>query len=190
MINQVRICQLGALSGDTDPIAEIDAIFFEASATRSFPSETARALFRERWLGRYLADDPDDALVATDADGHVIGYLVGARDDPARSPRYADIPYFAELADLTSSYPAHLHINLAPQARGHGIGARLVDAFVDRLVADGTPGFHVVTGSKSRNRSFYARMGLLPLRELVSGGTPIVMLGRRLATDTANERPE
>jgi GNAT superfamily N-acetyltransferase len=188
MIDRVKICQPGALASDAARMAEIDAIFFEASATRSFPSEIARAMFHERWLGRYLAHNPDDALVATDADGRVVGYLVGARDDPARSPRYADIPYFADLADLTALYPAHLHINLAPQARGHGIGARLVDEFVRRLISDGTPGFHVVTGAQSRNRTFYARMGLLPLRELVSGGTPIVMLGRRL--DTALDRPE
>ena len=33
---------------------QIDAIFFEASNTKSFESDAARAVFRERWLGRYL----------------------------------------------------------------------------------------------------------------------------------------
>ena len=32
-------------------LPEIDTIFFEASATRSFAGNDERAAFRERWLG-------------------------------------------------------------------------------------------------------------------------------------------
>jgi GNAT superfamily N-acetyltransferase len=161
-------------------VSQIDAIFFEASATRSFASEAARQAFRERWLGRFLCCDPDETFLAIDEAGRVLGYLVGARDDPAQAARFSDIPYFQALADLTCRYPAHLHINLAPEVRGQGIGARLVEEFCNRLRALGVHGVHVVTGAGSRNRSFYGRMGFQPQREMDVNGGRIVMLGRGL----------
>jgi GNAT superfamily N-acetyltransferase len=160
--------------------AEIDAIFFAASATQAFASETARAAFRDRWLGRYFERFPQDAWLALDADGGVSGYLVGSREDPARDPVFADIGYFADLGDVTPLYPAHLHINLAEAARSQGIGGRLVEAFVAQLRADGVAGVHVVTGAQSRNRTFYARLGFALVRELDWNGAAIVMLGRKI----------
>lgn len=160
--------------------AEIDAIFFAASATQSFASDTARAAFRERWLGRYFSLFPQDGWLALDAEDGVLGYLVSAREDPARDPAFADIGYFADLADVTPLYPAHLHINLAESARSRGIGARLVEAFVSRLRAEGVLGAHVVTGVGSRNRSFYARLGFEVVREFDWKGAAIVMLGRKM----------
>ena len=176
------IVSLDALTLSAQQIAEIDAIFFGASATRSFPSEAARQAFRERWLGRYLTLFPHDALIALDNDGMALGYLVGARHDPATDGRFADIGYFAELADVTPLYPAHLHINLAEADRSGGIGTRLVATFCTHLLADGVPGVHVVTGAHSRNRSFYDRLGFTLVRELDWNGTAIVMLGKPLWT--------
>ena len=99
---------------------QIDAIFFEASNTKSFESDAARAIFRERWLGRYLRDDPQFAYLAFAASGDVAGYVVGAIDDPVLSERFADVGYFAAFGDLTRKYPAHLHVNLAPAFRNRG----------------------------------------------------------------------
>lgn len=166
---------------DAGIVAAVEAIFFAASATQSFASAAARADFRERWLGRYLAHDASDALVALDGPDAVVGYLVGARDDPAVAPRFADIGYFRHLADLTAAYPAHLHVNLAAEARGQGVGARLVAAFCDRLSAAGIAGVHIVTGAGARNVGFYDRQGFRALRALDWGGRPIVVMGRRLA---------
>ena len=56
----------------------------------------------------------------------------------------------------------------------------MVEAFCVRLVADGSPGVHVVTGASGRNRAFYDRLGFSLLRTLDWSGTPIAMLGRRL----------
>lgn len=175
-----RIVPLGEVALSVRQRAQIDAIFYDASATRAFSSETARTTFRERWLGRYFVHFPQDVWLALDVDGSVFGYLVGARNDPACDPLFADIGYFADLADVTPLYPAHLHINLAETARSQGIGAQLLEAFVARLRSDGVPGVHVVTGAGSRNRSFYARLGFEVVRELDWNGAAIVMLGRRL----------
>ncbi len=49
---------------------QLDAIFFEASGTKSFASEDARAAFRERWFARYLEQHPQWAYVAHGAGRH------------------------------------------------------------------------------------------------------------------------
>ncbi len=159
---------------------ELDPIFFDASATRSFADDAARAAFRERWLGRYLVHFAGLAHVAVDERGAMFGYIVGAHGDPAQDPLFADIGYLAELATSTARYPAHLHINLGPETRNKGVGTRLIEAFMADARAAGVPGVHLVTGRASRNRSFYARNGFTCAAELVWGGTPIVMLARKL----------
>lgn len=159
-------------------IGELDPVFFEASLTKTFADEQARAAFRERWLGRFLEHWPELAHVALGTEGEIIGYIVGCHDDPARDPRFEDIGFYPALAHRTQAYPAHLHINLAASARSKGIGSRLIEAFVNDARAAGLPGVHLVTGRESRNRSFYARNGFVNVAELTWGGTPIVMLGR------------
>lgn len=159
---------------------ELDAIMFEASATKSFESERVRAEFRERWLGRYLAHDPGEAFLAIAADGTLAGYLVGSLDDPAQNSRFDDIGYFKEIAALTRRYPAHLHVNLAPAFRSAGVGARLVEAFARHAKAAGTPGVHVVTGEGMRNVSFYIRQGFEQIGSVAPNGRTLVVLGRLL----------
>lgn len=177
-----RICQLTDLAGWRSRLAEFDPIFFEASLTKSFVDEAARAAFRERWLGRFLGEFVHLAHVALAPADRIVGYIVGAHQDPARDPRFADIGFYRHLADLTPLYPAHLHINLAPETRNLGFGSRLLGAFVDDARAAGLAGVHLVTGATSRNRPFYTRNGFDEVRALEWSGTPIVMLGRRLRT--------
>jgi len=177
---KARVMRWGDCADPDAARAEIEAIFFEASNTKSFATEAARAQFCERWLGRYLTCDADKVYVAPDSDGAVIGYLAGSFDDPARTPRFSDIPYFAELADLTQHYPAHLHVNLSPVARGQSIGSDLVRAFAAAAAAAGLPGVHVVTSANARNVSFYKRLGFLERRRFPFKGHDLVFLGRDL----------
>lgn len=160
-------------------IADLDAIFFSASVTQEFASPSVRDAFRERWLGRYLEQDPDWFYVAL-VEERAVGYLAGCVDDPARASRFADIGYFASFADLTRNYPAHLHINLDQNYRNGGLGTRLIERFADDAARAGARGVHVVTGARSRNRSFYNRNGFVALRELAQGPREMVFLGRRL----------
>jgi GNAT superfamily N-acetyltransferase len=175
----IRALDGAGLTGDL--AAQIDAIFFEASGRTSFASCEARAAFRERWLGRYLAGGSDVVLVAQDREGAVAGYLVGALEDPAGQERFADIGYFrAAFRALCRRYPAHLHINLAPRFRSRGIGARLIAAFAARAAAAGAPGMHVVTASGARNVGFYTRCGFEPLGAAAWNGRKVVFLGQAL----------
>jgi GNAT superfamily N-acetyltransferase len=174
--------QIEPLGDDATPqcLADIERIFFGASGRASFASAAARAEFHERWLGRYLLHDRAHAFVARGDDGRIAGYLIGCVDDPAQTDRFDDISYFAELADLTARYPAHLHINLDTAWRNQGIGARLIAAFVEHAARRRVRGVHVVTGAAARNVGFYRREGFEPLRELGWNSARIVILGRSI----------
>lgn len=185
----VRYCEIEVTHAIN---AYLDSVFFEASATKTFPDATARAAFRLRWLGNYLIHHPNEAFLALRRDeplaarpagyvaGCVAGYLVGALDDPASDPRQADLTYFQQLAAHTRLFPAHLHVNLAAQYRSHGVGSRLLEAFCAHATAQGSPGVHVVTGQGLRNVGFYTRNGFAPVGEAIWNGRTLVMLGRRL----------
>lgn len=161
-------------------LPEIDAIFFESSATKSFADDAERAQFRERWLGRYLDRYPVHAYLALATDGAVAGYLVGSLDDPAATPLFADIAYFRDFAALTAVYPAQLHVNLAPRSRGQGLGARLIESFVEDARRAGAKGVHVVTGRGMRNVGFYLANGFREAGSLTMGARDIVFLARSL----------
>ena len=63
-----------------------------------------------------------------------------------------------ELAD--ARWPAHLHIDLLPEARRVGVGARLMRSWLDALRADGVPGCHLGTwGENSSAIAFFESMG-------------------------------
>lgn len=180
MMPSLRSVSLKSLPDWTRRLSELDPIFFEASATKTFPDAASRSAFRERWLGRYLARWPDLAYLALAGDETIGGYIVGAHADPAVDPVFADIGYWPEIAHLTRLFPAHLHINLAPSFRGGGAGSALIEAFCRDARQAGAAGVHVVTGRRSRNRSFYARNAFDEVAAFDWGGTPIVMLARSL----------
>jgi GNAT superfamily N-acetyltransferase len=178
----VRIEPLGD-DATPESVREVERIFFQSSGRAVFPNDAARAEFHERWLGRYLLHDRAHAFVARAEDGRIAGYLIGSLDDPAIAERFDDISYFAELADLTVRYPAHLHINLDPEWRSRGIGARLIEAFAAQAAERRAPGLHIVTGTRVRNVKFYERCGFVPLREVAWNGSAVLFMGRDLAMD-------
>ncbi len=150
---------------------EIDAIFFESSNTKTFAEEAERAAFRERWLGKYLANDPQFAYVALASDGTLAGYLVGSLLEPVG---------FDAFADAAWEYPAHLHVNLAPQFRNRGIGGMLIGVFATDALLAGAVGMHVVTSADSRNVAFYTRNGFAEIARTDIGGRELLFLGRKL----------
>lgn len=162
-------------------ISGLDAVFFDSSATKSFASEEARREFRHRWLGRYLEHDPACAYVAFDDQGQVVGYLVGSLGDPAQDPRFSDIAYFKDFAALTARFPAQLHVNLAPESRGQGLGAALVGQFCRDAAAAGAPGIHAVTARGMRNVRFYEAQGFQERGAIEWNGRELLFLARDLA---------
>lgn len=162
-----------------DVRAEMDAIFYE-TAPRAPVEATARAAFHDLWLGQYLRHEPHLAHVAC-LDGRVIGYLVACHVNPATSARFPDLSYFQDFAEACARFPAHVHINLTAAARGHGTGARLIEASVEDASDAGLAGVHVVTSANARNVSFYQRCSFAEIAATSRRGERIVFLGRTTA---------
>lgn len=176
----LRIEKLADLPAAEHPIEVLDRIFFEASTVKTFASPEAKAEFRERWLGRYLTHDVAHCFIARTDAGETIGYVVGSIEDPAKTPRFADVGYFSLIAPLTSRYPAHLHINLAPAWRSRGIGRIMIEVFKAHAAAHGRKGLHVVTGFGVRNVGFYLRNGFRETARFEWQSRPLVMLSTPL----------
>ncbi len=66
-------------------------------------------------------------------------------------------------------WPAHLHLDLLPGARGRGAGAALVRGWLDRLRCEGVAGCHLQTlAENSRAVAFFAAMGFAPRGDAVA----------------------
>lgn len=158
-----------------DPAAARSAlrtIFFQSASRGDFADDGDRDRFFATWTGWYLDRAPGDVWFLTDGAGAIAGYLTGCRDSAAADGPGRDIPKYDIFADLFAAYPAHFHINMAPEHRGHGLGRRLIDAFA----ADCRRGIHVVTGRGARNAAFYTRAGFT---HGVERG-PLLFLGKAL----------
>lgn len=67
-------------------------------------------------------------------------------------------------------WPAHLHINLAPGARGTGVAQEMMERWQDWLTHSGSPGCHLQTlVENTRATRFFAKCGFVP-----HGSTPLV----------------
>lgn len=66
---------------------------------------------------------------------------------------------------IVRNYPATLHLNLLPAARGHGLGFRLAEAFLDAMRSEGVPGVHAQTLSLNEGIAhFNRRLGFQPVQ--------------------------
>ena len=120
----------------------------------------------------YTDSEPESAWVAVDAEDEVCGYLLSSMDTRQAESEVSialrhSVRRFLWLrlgtagfwwralwdslmdlaepkrprVDLTR-YPAHVHCNLLPRARGKGVGRALFEAFHAELKARGVPGVH------------------------------------------------
>ncbi|CAN5423140.1 GNAT family N-acetyltransferase [soil metagenome] len=77
-----------------------------------------------------------------------------------------------ELID--ARWPAHLHIDLLPEARGSGVGRRLMTGWLECLRADGIAGCHLGTWAENADAiAFFETMGFR------RHGAPTRMAGMR-----------
>ncbi len=133
----------------------------------------------------YAVLEPDLCFILT-RDGTPCGYVLGTRDsaafEDATGARWLPVlrqRYPLPAADDTTpdaavirrihdgrtdpkliDYPAHLHIDLLPEAQGHGNGRALMETFLNRLREIGVPGVHLgVSATNTRAVGFYERMG-------------------------------
>lgn len=148
-------------------------------------------LIGEFWVGPYLEHWPQHAFVVADETA-VGGYIVGAADTiehdrwlerewlpPLRlrypidafPPGTADAEVVRLLHDpptrpeqLTSRWPAHLHIDLLPHLQRRGYGRELMKVFLDSLRSVGVPAVHLGVSPENPGAiAFYQRLGFRDL---------------------------
>lgn len=149
----------------------------------------------------YVVLEPEHAHILDDGTGRAVGYIIGTADTarfvrryreewlPRVAGRYGDDdPRDKELLarlhgpeymlhPTLTEHPAHLHIDLLPEAQGRGLGRSMIRAFLDGLRAAGVRGVHLgVSPTNTAARAFYHRLGFTPLDP--PGVTPGVILGR------------
>lgn len=138
------------------------------------------------WAAPYPKLEPDFAFVLAD-DSRALGYVVATRDTAAFAQRLetewwpgvrraiaglvpsrpSDEMAIERImhpeshpAWLQADYPAHLHINLLPEAQSGGWGRRLIDTELDALRAAGVRGVHLgVAPTNERAKGFYRHVG-------------------------------
>lgn len=81
------------------------------------------------------------------------------------------------LVPEVDEYPAHLHIDLLPEAQGRGYGRALIEnALIPALAQARVPGVHLgVDPANTTARSFYVKVGF---EELPSSAPDAPLLGR------------
>ena len=166
--------------------------FFGTSAERFFPDA---ALFTDLWVLPYLGQAGCCSFLA-ERDGVVLGYILGAchprryRRELRRIIRRVVLPkllrgqytnwrgtlrYLARMTRYAGKkvskqrYPAHLHINLLPHARGQGTGKQLLEHYLTCLRAKGIPGVHLSTTAENEAAvHLYEAFGFKVLTEFES----------------------
>ncbi|MHA7774051.1 GNAT family N-acetyltransferase [Roseibium sp. M-1] len=75
-------------------------------------------------------------------------------------------------ADVVARFPAHIHMNLLPRARGRGLGSGLLEAWVDDARDKGVAAVHAgVSAVNSDGLAFWTARGFLPVKTQPDGGT-------------------
>jgi ribosomal protein S18 acetylase RimI-like enzyme len=138
------------------------------------------------WAVPYAVLEPDFAFVLAD-EQRAIGYVLGVPDTAAFVARlqrewwpqvratFADTSPRSEaeanalsriatpehpLTYLLADYPAHLHINVLPEAQSGGWGRQLVERELAALRQAGVPGVHLgVSPTNERAKGFYRHLG-------------------------------
>ena len=141
------------------------------------------------WTSYYTDREPESLSVAT-IDGAVVGYLAGCRNTATMRPttdeligaairkhwlilRPGTAGFFVRaMADavrdrprasgdfIDERWPAHLHIDLLPAARGTGLATVLMSRWLGSLRSTRSPGCHLATlAENGRARAFFVKTG-------------------------------
>lgn len=124
----------------------------------------------------YMEQEPENCFVC-EIDGTVCGYVLCAEnfetwETKMRHSCMKDDPVCAAIGSATienlrsfaSEYPAHLHIDLAPEAQGKGLGTQLLQHLILHLKGKGISGLMLdVAADNTGAQRFYTRNGFVVL---------------------------
>ena len=89
----------------------------------------------------------------------VLGYICASPDTNKDDELFKENPYLSIFQDLYETYPAHLHINCHANARGKGVGEKLLQTLEEKLRHNGLKGLHLITSPQAQNVNFYHKYG-------------------------------
>jgi ribosomal protein S18 acetylase RimI-like enzyme len=156
-------------------LLQVEEIFFLSSSLKTFSSIDRRNAFYKRWCTDYQTLYPDEFFIAME-EGKVLGYLSGCSDS-TRAINEISVPGFSIYHDLFLAFPAHLHINFHPDARGKGLGSILMNHYMSFLKLNNVMGVHLVTSPDAQNVSFYQRLGFTKTDLRDFNGMPLYFMG-------------
>lgn len=137
-------------------LEEFKDIFFESALKKTFSNNEERKIFLDSWTKYYLDECTNDLWVAVSESQKLLGYLTGCQDSSRAAVQLQKgISSYNVFEDLFAEFPAHLHINFAPEARGQGLGSKLISTFQN----DVNKPVHIVTSPNARNVNFYRKNG-------------------------------
>lgn len=141
-----------------EDLQQIKNIFFVSSLKQTFVSDNEKQQFFKLWTEYYLNQNWPGKTTYIKNGPEVLGYVMWATNSNLAKNYYEQLlPSYTLFEDLFDEFPAHLHINLSPKARGQGVGSQLIEYV---LTTYGTNGpFHIVTSEGARNQSFYLKNG-------------------------------
>ncbi|WP_020098142.1 GNAT family N-acetyltransferase [Microbacterium sp. 11MF] len=176
--------------GDEPALSEICLRTADAGsdATGIFEDD---AIWGHIWALPYVERHPDLAFAVEDGNGTPVGYVVATDDTDGFEewfrtewwPRFAN-RWPKPEAEVTrqdgtllyaygrgekperyaADFPAHLHIDLLPQAQGQGAGRRLIETLFAALRERGVAGLHLVASAENTGAmAFYTRLGFAAL---------------------------
>jgi ribosomal protein S18 acetylase RimI-like enzyme len=174
----------GYRPGDLDAVYDICIRTADAGGDLSGQFGDDR-LVGDVFAAPYVTLEPEVARILDDGHGNAIGYILGTVDTPTFARRF-EAEWLPALGDRydddddprdqgflkllrrpqrmvipeLEAYPAHLHIDLLPEARGHGEGRALMRSFLQGLHAAGVERVHLsMSPSNTGARAFYDRLG-------------------------------
>lgn len=160
-------------------IDEIKYIFYISSSVQQFNSNEHKELFFEKWCGDYLSFYPHEFFLYLDESQKLLGYISGCQNSNEALGKLR-VPAFSLFADLFVNFPAHLHINFHPNARGKGLGSILVSHYENYLTTQNVKGLHLITSPEAKNVSFYERLHFNQTFIRESNGHPLLFMGKYL----------
>lgn len=70
-----------------------------------------------------------------------------------------------KLENFVVDYPAHLHIDLLPEAQGKRLGSQLMALFEKKLIENNISGYHLAMSADNSAGKFYESNGLTVLKQ-------------------------
>lgn len=142
-----------------------------------FESPRAKEALYTMYCDYYVDRARETSFLAEDEDGKILGYIFCAPDGETYerefnkfyAPKLKKVSLFRWILNkinaklesgVAKKYPAHLHIDILPEAQRMGLGTKLVDELFRELRARNVSGVYLCCGAdNAKGIGFYRKYG-------------------------------